>query len=133
MLKNLSESIGKAEIVYYLANGAYTEDLEKLDIELSGGELDDSTPKKYVWDNNYCDAVLSTDTDDKLNVHCANNTIGMGYYLVVLPSQIRRNCYVLGSSNPADFPVQNQICKGETGLSQYTSANSTQKYVRYQY
>ena len=135
-LKNFSESIAKAETVYYLANGTYTEDLDQLDIGLSGGELDDSTPPKYIWGDNYCFANKNSDT--KETIHCIDNKIGMGYTVVLeYPQTPKKNCYVYGSKKVEDFPLQNQICQSETGLAKRTGASTTfwsdTDYLRWQY
>ena len=132
-LKNFSESIAKAETVYFLANSSFTEKLEDLDIELSGGQLDDSTPKKYVWNDNYCYANLSDTNNNKVTIHCANTLIGMGYTVVLKP-QPKRSCYVYGSIDPVDFPLQSRICTSETGTSKYsTGSNASPQYFRYEY
>ncbi len=58
-LKNLTEGLIKAEQVYKLTNGTYTDDFENLDIGLAGCTLDDSTPKKCVYDWGYCALTYS--------------------------------------------------------------------------
>lgn len=135
-LKTYAESLAKAETIYYLANGVYTDNLKHLDVTLSGGEWDNSTPQKYVWDNNYCVAWFSSTAEALLRVYCVNNSINMAYSVALLPTKISRNCYVYGSTNPSSFPLQNQICKNETGASNMNRASiniDSIPYVRWEY
>ncbi len=61
----------------------------------------------------------------------------MGYVATFEGSNLRRNCYAIGSIDEADYPKQNAICKAETGLNRYTGNGSNQpsvgSYLRYQY
>ena len=52
---------------------------------------------------------------------CVNNDIGMGYHVSITPTGMKRNCYIFGSGDVDDFPLQNQLCKNET----HSSGNPT--------
>ena len=131
-LKNLTKSIFVAEHAYYLANGKYTEELEDLDIKLSGGNYDDGSPRRYIYPWGYCQAKIA-ETTNRLNISCVNNNIGMGYNSI--PESKLWQCYVYGSVDPTDYPIQNSICQAETGLSKRSGASSSAdpKYVRWNY
>ena len=136
-LKNLTTSLGQAESIYYLSNGHYTEEISSLDVDLSGGSFNTDTPSKYVWDWGYCQAKFAQDVSNKIDIHCVNNDINMGYVQTLVPTQTRTNCYVYRSINVEEFPLQNKICQNETGLTRMTAAaNAVNGYparVRWQY
>ena len=140
-LKNLTEGLIKAEQVYKLANGTYTDAFENLDIGLSGCSLDDSTPKKCVYGWGYCVLTYSVRPEEegteKINLQCVNSDISMGYVATLEGSNVRRNCYAIGSTKETDYPKQNAVCKAETGLSRFTKGQSNSpclgSYLRYEY
>ncbi len=138
-LKNLTEALIKAEQVHKLANDTFTDNLENLDIGLSGCSIDSSTPNTCVYPWGYCDAVYSVrpgeEGTEKINIHCVNNDIQMGYHGVLEGNSLRRNCVSYGSIDPADYPLQNAICKAETGRTTKSAAATTDSYsyVRYAY
>ncbi len=140
-LKNLVEGLVKAERVYQLSNGTYTDAFENLDITLSGGTPDNSIFPRYIYDWGYCYLSYSVRPEEegieKINIGCLNTDIHMAYYAVLEGEELRRNCVAVGSITENDYPVQNAICKNETGLTRHTAGNSANTvlgaYLRYKY
>ena len=112
-LKNLTESIFQAHIVYYLANDAYADDLAKLDINLPAGYTDtsDESISRYDYDWGWCRAWKN-----QPRAECYNSAISMSYNIKQKPdTSWQHSCIVRGSEDPADMPLQSQVCIGETG------------------
>ena len=133
-LKNLTHSIATAEMVYHLANDGYTAELTDLDISLTGGVFNEETPRQYVYPWGSC--YVKQNSDTKITIRCVNIDISMGYVTVLEQGNAPRiSCYVLGSLDEEDFPLQHQICKEETGLQRRTGASAADGnyYIRYEY
>ena len=131
-LKNLTKTIATAETVYHLTNDSYTTEMEDLEIGLTGGTFNEESPREYVYPWGYCRVAQQSNT--KITITCHNTNISMAYVTVLEEAETpRTSCYVYGSLDPEDFPLQNQICKEETGLQKKTGQNATSLYLRYQY
>ena len=133
-LKNLTKTISTAETVYHLTNDSYTTEMEDLEIGLTGGTFNEESPREYVYPWGYCRVTQQSNT--KITISCRNMDISMAYITVLEEGKTpRTSCYVYGSTNPEDYPMQNQICKEETGLQTRTSYNNKENntYLRYQY
>ena len=128
------ETIRRAEQVYKLANGTYTDDFRNLDIHLSGGSLDDSKPNEYIYDWGEC--VLSVPEDSStVSVGCLNRTIILGYSESLSSNQLTKSCYVL--SDKTTYVLQFWLCKKETNRSQRSGGGRNDpiwgNFERYQY
>ena len=132
-LKNLVESIAQAQQIYYLANGTYSNDFEELDVSMPGGyNASQSEPAKYVYDWGKCQTYSNSNSQQV--VYCDNSKISMRYQVNVV-SGIRA-CWVLGSKKVEDYPLQNEVCKNETGLAKKSGAATALDvtvYVRWSY
>ncbi|MBO5911620.1 MAG: hypothetical protein J6Q05_05515, partial [Elusimicrobiaceae bacterium] len=56
---------------------------------------------------------------------CTNEKIGMGY---ATAQEGIRNCFVFGSKKESDYPLQNSICRLETGLMSAKKASGSGTY-----
>ena len=115
-LKNLTKSIAKAEEVFYLANGYYTNNFEELDLDMPSGETERYTYKKsegkyaYNWGN--CFLYTSETTS---YFRCTNDDIGMTYQITLnysASSPTTRQCIIKNTDNNS---VQAKVCKQDTG------------------
>ncbi len=119
-IKNLVKSLADAEEVYYLANGSYTPDISKLDIDVPtptssmlGEEYGVHT---YPWG----DCVLESKNSSSA-VYCrlkdSKGNLQIGYIMLLSASNHnagQTRCYAYGSSQNT---LQHKICQAETGQS----------------
>ncbi len=122
-LKNLTNSIARAQELYLLENGTYANDLEELVIDMPGGKLESSLPNRYDYDWGSC--AITTDDGGYSLVQCRNPKIRMEYHVQLkhlgIPSaRVGRRCVVQGSLDLSD--PRNQICKSETGAANYDAS-----------
>ncbi len=111
-LKNLTQSIYQAQQVYYLANNAYADDFAKLDIDLPAGYTDvpDDRGPRYEYDWGWCRSWK-----DQNRSECHNEDISMSYNIKTISSSTKlTDCAVRGTEDPAEMPIQSQICMSET-------------------
>ena len=111
-LKVIADNIAKAEEIYYLANGAYTNKFEELDIDPPAGQKDTSTQNLFQYDWGKCTLFLTSDS----RVSCINAQIHMGYRVYFQHNSLysgRRDCRVSTTEGLSDW--RNTICKSETG------------------
>ena len=115
-LKTLTESIVRAQELYYLDNNAYATSFEELTVEMPGGKLDTSTSNEYIYNWGHCRIT----TSDYAFVYCRNSKGKIGYqsYLTYSKS-IPATQYCVSSS-----PISEQICKSETGKTTPVSEDS---------
>ena len=111
-LKILAASIAQAQEVYYLANGHYATKIENLDIDMPGGQTNDSTDNMYIYDWGYVALGINKNV---AQVEINNYKIKMSYqqrqaYSPTYPN--RRMCILTDTTDKKDF--RNQICKTET-------------------
>ena len=135
-LKNLTKSISGAQDRYYLTNGEYALYFADLDIEMPSNVLntdtddEDHVSDQYNYDWGYC--VIRKNGSQQTQVFCLNSKTHMVYFTNVITKKYY--CYVFGSKKEEDFPLQNEICKQETGTSKnYASNFGPNLYVRYDY
>jgi len=99
-LKDLTNAIYRAEQNYFLANNAWADSFDKLDISIAGN----NNPPNYIsFDNKYC--VISTQS---AYLYCKDNKINMSYYINF---KGQRACFAYST----DDEITNNICKQETG------------------
>ncbi len=135
-LKNLVKSISEAQDVYFLTNNDYARNFTDLDINMPSDVIStdtndpDHVSDQYNYDWGYC-AIRRNDSN-QTHCLCVNND-NMVYF--VNQNTKKYYCFVFGSKNPADFPMQNDICKSETGRQthNYASKFGPNLYVRYDY
>ncbi len=130
-LKNLTESIFQTQEIYYLANDSYADDFTKLDIELPAGYTntpDDRGPR-YDYDWGWCRSWKN-----QARSECYNHIISMSYD-IKKSATLRKSCVVRGSEDPADMPLQSQICQNETGKQNPNSHETSQEgpYMKWYY
>lgn len=115
-LKDLTHSIAAAQEIYYLANGQYADDFEKLDISMPGNVKYKYKPHYYVYDWGDCEINdMGSSSQIAYAVACKNTNM---HYQVFLKNNTTlknvRRCIAL--SDKENSP-SNQICKNETGQS----------------
>ncbi len=93
----VGDEIARAEEVYYMANGEYTNDLEKLDV---------SFPTSSNW---YVGIDLASSA---LNVHTTSYTFGHIVYFQHSSYPGRRECRVYKTNGK---PYMHTVCKNLTG------------------
>ncbi len=127
-LKNLVDSIAKAQEVYYLANDEYADSFDKLDIDMPGGYTDESE-EHAQYSYNWGECHLS-DTGNT-NVVCGNYTIDMEYQVKLYHSgdPMARRCTVINKAENPD--IRDQICKAETGKDSPYLYNSKVNHYKY--
>ncbi len=136
-LKNLTKSISDAQDIYHLSNGEYAEKFIYLDIEMPSGVIDTYTDDEehvsdqYNYDWGYC--VIRKNNSGNTQCFCLNEKTHMVYFIT--KNTGKRYCFIFGSKKEEDFPLQNEICKSETGRStkNYASNFGPNLYVRYDY
>ena len=129
-LKSLTRSIANAQEIFYMANNEYAADFEKLDVQMPGGKLNDSTAYHYVYDWGYCRLEPST---AYAHVSCGNSSIKMQYAIRLAHAESspgRALCQALGSTS-ADT-LQAQICKAETGRTSPSDTSETSSAYFYE-
>ena len=98
-LKDLTNAIYRAEQNYYLANNAWANTFDKLDISIAG-----NNNQNYVsFDNKRCSINIESSY-----LYCIDNKINMSYYINF---QGQRACFAYSH----DDKTTNNICKQETG------------------
>ena len=120
-LKHLTDALAKAEEVYYLANGKYTEVIAQLDVDLPGDKDEEkSSDKTYVYDWGSCSVKVEG------QAYCTHKAIRMQYqiWLAHHAAPNRRACVVLDTTDLTDW--RNKICKAEIGTS---GSNGSGSYV----
>ncbi len=133
-LKNLTESIWQAQQVYQLANGHFATTFSELDIDLPGGTIgtetdDPRAAEQYNYPWGYC--RIHVNTNGTVQSQCTNEQIRMGY---IREESGVKQCFVWGSRNKQDYPLQNSICQLETGLANASgSGTHGVGYVRWLY
>ena len=133
-LKNLTRSLDTAQRLYYLENGKYAQTFDALDIEIPASfintDKDAHTTAQYNYPWGYC--RIRFNDSGKMQSECANTKIGMGY---MIGEDSRKHCFVYGSREVTDHPMQNEICKTETGITatSYISSFDDVEYVRWTY
>ncbi len=112
-LMPVADSIAKAEEVYFLANGKYTETLTELDIQMS--EDYKYRLSIYLADN----GVAAVSLDDR-------NGFGLGYivYLKYSTTGPRRECRVY-----KDEAYLHEICKELTGKQKGNNGGTYWEYL----
>ena len=134
-LKNLVQSISDSQEVYFLANGEYATKFTDLDVSMPSNVINtdtndpDHVSDQYNYDWGYC--VIRHNASNHTQTFCVDND-NMVYYINQNTKEYM--CFVFGSKQPSDFPMQNDICKSETGKTKGTASNfGPNLYVRYAY
>ena len=130
-LKNLARSIANAQEVYYMANNKDSADFEELDVQMPGGKLNNSTASYYYYDWGTCQLFH---TEDMSAVQCHNDLINMDFQIRLQHSSAfpgRYACIARGSTS--SNTLQAQICKAETGLTNPSATNQSDKYTTWRY
>ena len=134
-LKLLTKSISDAQDAYFLSAGKYAESFSELDINMPSNILNTETTdervlEQYNYDWGHC--RIRRSSSGNIESQCRNDKINMGYQIELNKS---RHCFVYGSNKVSDYPIQNDVCKNETGLSKNTSTGTHGgiKYVRWAY
>jgi len=127
-LKAVAESIAKAQEVYYLANGKYSEVFEELDVDLpAGGTVSHSNVNKYFFDWGSC---FTGPVGNNARVVCNLSKEGMRYMVVFDHSASgagERSCSVK-TNDLSDW--RNKVCKSETKA---TTSLETESYIQWKY
>ena len=136
-LKNLTTSISRSQDIYYLTNGEYATKFTDLDVEMPNNVLntdtndEDHVSDQYNYDWGYC--AIRRNGSGNTQCFCLNEQTHMVYFIT--KNTGKRYCFIFGSKKEEDFPLQNEICKSETGQTskKYASNFGPNLYVRYDY
>ena len=117
--KIVARKIADAQEVYYLANGAYTNDYTQLSIDLPTTGVDDNNHiVGFSWGS--CQLVANA-TTKRSHVYCTlrkNGNDYLSYYVDYLNSSYSHGqtfCLAYGTSGkPAASDINYQICKADT-------------------
>lgn len=134
--KTLARNIANSEEVYFTVNGAYTNNFNDLDIDL--------TPERYSNDNKtaYFDwgNCMLVSTDNRKEAHCdiSKNHVSYilefhnGTYIKATGSKKKSLCIAYwGDRKPISTDKNYKLCESETGDSDPGSFGSTSIYFRY--
>ena len=117
-LKQLVQSIARAEEVYYLANGTYTPDFEALDVSMPGGKLASSTSSRYEYDWGHC-TISSVVNYIYL---CTDDKTGMYYQRYSNHATQRAGQALCGVFGPLDLASASaKVCQQETNATPGTT------------
>jgi len=131
-IKDLTKSLANAEEVYYLANGSYTPDISKLDMDVPTPTSSTSDEEYGIHIYPWGMCILEIRPESQTAVYCrlndSNGNMQIGY-LINLNAAKQSNagqtaCYAYGNDTTT---VQHKICQAETGQSTPISK------VRYNY
>ena len=117
--KTLAHSLAKAEEIYYMANGKYTNDFEELSIDLPATRFNAVVRQAYFpW--GYCE-IGCVNNSRRCEVSCALPKKGadyLNYYISLDHSSYdpgKRTCLAYGTTGkPAAGDINYQICKSDT-------------------
>ena len=124
-LKTLTESIVRAQELYYLDNNAYANDFEELPIEMPGGKLGTSTAARYEYDWGRCE--LGTVANYRY-AYCKNSKGHIAYQsYFAYSTKIPATQYCVSYDS-----VGEQVCKSDTGkTTPITTEEETTKFWKY--
>ena len=122
-MKILTQSISRAEEIYYLANGKYTTDTSELDIDIPTPVTANTATEGYgVYTYSWGECIIEV-RDQQNVVYCivkdtqGNRVIASWQAYSNQPSPATQNagksaCYAYGSNESS---AQDQICRSEAG------------------
>ncbi len=121
-LKDSVKSVANAEEVYYLANGTYTTDISKLDIDFPAPTSSTLNEEYGVHNYPWGQCVLEVRPEHQTAIYCRRNDSNGNWqigYLINLnaakPSIAGQTaCYAYGNDTTT---LQHKICQAETGQS----------------
>ena len=122
-VKIAAETAAKAEELYYMANGTYTDNGNDLDIFT--GNVSPSDSHNISFKNGYC--YLSASGGSEKRIFCSAYSLTYEIHLVhskVNPNT--RTCWARANNS-----IANRVCKSETGLSTPTNSTGTQNTYDY--
>ena len=136
-LKTLTKGISDAQDEYYLLYGQYAKKFVDLGIDMPSGVINTDTndeehvSDQYNYDWGYC--AIRQNNSGNTHCLCLNKQTNMVYF--INKDTGKRFCFIFGSKKEEDFPLQNEICKSETGQTtkNYASNFGPNLYVRYDY
>ena len=110
-LKNLADSIAKAQEIYYLTNGTYTRDFDTLDIELPKGTSSNNN-RRYSYNWGYCQINLD-ESGDRISCNYKENLVYAVYFQHSTINPGLRRCTVRDIEDLNNWRYM--VCRQETG------------------
>ena len=130
-IKNLADSIAKAEEVYYLAHGEYTSNFEELDINMPGGKLNTSTTDTYIYDWGKCWLLV---VEQGNMVSCQESKNKMAYRIRFNHSPYAPRTRVCMIFNTTQIDWRAKICEIETNKkTTQSNINTTDNELGWRY
>jgi len=119
-IKGITHSIASAEQVYFMENGTYTTDFEKLSITFGEKKYDTNVQRYFPW--GYCSlSGASAEDVNERKIYCRHESINIGYGIHLATE--KRACY---ASN--DETVR-AVCRQETNNATPIGAADTPTYI----
>lgn len=128
-LKDLVHSVAQAQERYYLANNAYANDWESLDIEIGGQDDTSSSYPKRLFNWGSC-IMMGTGWEHQ-QIYCDNEQIDMHYQMYFDHAPLHageRRCVTYNSTATS---LNSQVCQSETGKKEVSYVSTPQLYWLY--
>lgn len=110
-LKHLVQALYTAEEAYFMANGAYTDQLDELSLDMPGTANSASSTARYFdrSHNRYCTVVIGSSVNQYL--YCKDGSSGISYGKKLVGN---KKYFCVPYSDSSYYQTAKKICKSET-------------------